>query len=329
MVRLFIEGNELDVTADFSHEITYAIDDIQNVDSKKTAFSKTIVLAGTKKNNQLLGNIFEFANSNFTNDTAPNVGYNFNAMKSASIRLEFNGLQIMKGVMRLLSINVNGAMIEYEIALFGELGGLSSQLGNNRLEDLDFSEWNHNWTYDSVQNSWQGFTQKGIVFDKVVDYTFTDNTITTPPSFIANRLYIVGNYTSYFTPLLGQQVWISNTSLNNTTIYLQVCAQVTFDGTYTIVKINGPDFIYEHDTRKLIIESNLPSVLSKYFYPLIDYGNCNYTAYGTPEYKRDFTMNAFKPALYVHDYIRKILTNAGYTYESNFFLTSFFKSRIY
>ena len=46
MIRLFIEDNELDVDQGFSNQITYAIDDLQNLDSKATAFSKTIVLPG-------------------------------------------------------------------------------------------------------------------------------------------------------------------------------------------------------------------------------------------------------------------------------------------
>ena len=58
MTRIFIEGYELDLTQGLSNQITYAIDDLQNLDSKSTAFTKTIVLPGTAKNNKLLGNIF-------------------------------------------------------------------------------------------------------------------------------------------------------------------------------------------------------------------------------------------------------------------------------
>ena len=65
MIRIFIENKELDVLQDFSHQITYSIDDIANIDTKTTAFSKTIVLPGTANNNKLLGNIFEFSNSNY------------------------------------------------------------------------------------------------------------------------------------------------------------------------------------------------------------------------------------------------------------------------
>ena len=129
MTRLFIEDFELDLLEDFSHQLTFAVDDLNNFDSKATSFSKTIVLPATANNNRLLGNIFEFANSNFTNDSEPNVLYNFNASKSAKARIEVNGLQVMKGIIRLLEIVIDGKNIEYEVALFGELGGFISKIG--------------------------------------------------------------------------------------------------------------------------------------------------------------------------------------------------------
>ena len=216
MTRIFIENNELDLTQGLSNQLTYAIDDLQNLDSKSTAFSKTIILPGTTRNNSLLGNIFEFTNANFSNDNAANVNYNFNASRSAVCRIEVDGMQIIKGVFRLLEIIRDGRYIEYECAVFGELGGFVNALGNSRLEDLDFSAYNHNYTYANITNSW---------------------------SFTAG---------------------------------------------------------------------------SGYVYPLVDYGN-----YSTN--KKDFQYKTFRPALFLREYIDKIITNAGYTWESNFFNTAFFK----
>ena len=160
MTRIFLENNELDLTQGLSREITYAIDDLQNLDSKATSFSKTIVIPGTTRNNALLGNIFEFNNSNFTSSTAPNVNYNFDASRSAACRIEVNGLQIVKGIFRLTKILYIGNTVEYECAVFGELGGFISALGNKRLEDLDFSQYNHNYSITNITTSWN-FAQAG------------------------------------------------------------------------------------------------------------------------------------------------------------------------
>jgi len=222
MTQIFIENNELDITEGLSNQITYAIDDLNNLDSKSTSFSKTIILPGTANNNQLLGNIFEFANSNFSSDSTPNVYYNFNASRSAKARIEIDGVQTMKGVLRLLQIIVDGQHIEYEVAIFGELGGFFTKLGTKKLTDLDFSVHNHTYNIGNILSSWD----------------------------IAN------------------------------------------DG-------------------------------EGYYYPLIDYGACSV---GTT--KHNFYYRAFRPALFVREYIDKIITGAGYTWESNFFNTNFFKRLI-
>ena len=219
MTRIFIEGYELDLTQGLSNQITYAIDDLQNIDSKSTSFTKTIVLPGTANNNKLLGNIFDFNNANFDNPLDPNVLANFNAARNASARIEIDGLQIMKGVLRLLEIIHVDGNIEYECALFGELGGFINALGNKRLEDLDFSAYDHTYSYANIVASW------------------------------------------------------------NTTGSTSYC------------------------------------------YPLIDYGNVSTD-------KVNFQYKTFKPALFVREYLDKIFTGSGYTYECDLFNTSDFRKLI-
>lgn len=170
MIRLFIEDNELDVNQGFSNQITYAIDDLQNLDSKATAFSKTIVLPGTANNNRLLGNIFEFGAANFTVDGADNVGYNFNASRSAKMKMEYNGVQVIKGTLRLLEIVIDEGLIEYEIALFGELGGFFAKLGNKKIEELNFSAYNHTYSITNIINSWDNHNAGQGYYYPLIDY---------------------------------------------------------------------------------------------------------------------------------------------------------------
>ena len=176
MTRIFIENNELDLTQALSQQITYAVDDLQNLDSKATTFSKTIIIPGTTRNNALLGNIFEFNNSNFTSDTAPNIAYNFNASKSAACRIEVNGLQIVKGIFRLTEILYDGDNVEYETAVFGELGGFIAKLGNSRLEDLNFSAYDHTYSVANIVASWDNSQAgSGYVYPHIDYGTYSTN----------------------------------------------------------------------------------------------------------------------------------------------------------
>lgn len=225
MTRIFIERLELDIDAGLSNQITYAIDDLYNLDSKQTSFSKTIILPGTTNNNALFGNIFEMNNSNSTVDGIANVRYNFNASRTAKCLIEVNGLQIIKGVLRLLEIVYNGDAVEYECAVFGELGGFVSALGNKRLEDINLSVYDHTFSNANIVASW-------------------DN---------------------------------ANTGTG-------------------------------------------------YYYPLVDIGAVSTGTYGTA--KLDYQYRAFRPAFHVREYLDKIITESGYTFEGAILDTDFFKRLI-
>jgi hypothetical protein len=217
--EIYIENQRLDLYKDISAEFTYNIDDVKDFSSRNTNFSKTIILPGNATNNKLFGHIFEFGSSNFYNPAADNVGYNFNAAKSAACLIYVDRIQLFKGVIRLLEIVIDNGSIEYECAVFGELGGFISALGISKLEDLDFSDYDHSWTTTNIDNSWQ--------------------------------------------------------------------------------TING----------------------SGYYYPLIDYGQVSTN-------KSSYQVSALRPALYVREYIDKLITDSGYTYESSFFDTAVFRRLI-
>ena len=214
--EIYIENQQLDLYKDISAEFTYNIDDVKDFSSRNTNFSKTIVIPGNATNNKLFGNIFEFGSANFYNPSSSNVGYNFNAAKSAACVVYVDKIQIFKGIIRLLEIIIDNGSIEYECAVFGELGGFVSAIGNKKIEELDFSAYNHQWTATNIVNSWN--------------------------------------------------------------------------------QVDG----------------------SGYFYPLIDYGQVSVG-------KHDWQYKAFRPALFVREYMKKIIEGAGYTWESAFFDTNLFK----
>lgn len=217
--EIYIEGQRLDLYNDIQAEFTYSIDDVKDFSSRNTAFSKTIVIPGSANNNKLLGHIFELTSANPYDPTGDNVGTNFNAAVAAECKVYVDNIQIFKGVIRMLEIVMDKRGYEYECAVFGELGGFVSAIGNHKLEDLDFSTYNHVWNITNIQNSW-----------------------------------------------------------NNT-------------------------------------------AATGYYYPLIDYGTVSTN-------KHDYDVKALRPALHVREYIDKIITGSGYTYQSEFFDSNLFKRLI-
>jgi hypothetical protein len=153
--EIYIEDYKLDLLQDISTEFSYSIDDIVDFGSRNTSFSKTINISGTAINNKIFGFVFDLGNANFTDDALPNVNYNFNASKSAQCRIFIDKIQVFKGTLRILEIVIDGKTIEYQCSVFGELGGFISSLGNNRIEDLDFSFYDHTYTHENITASWE------------------------------------------------------------------------------------------------------------------------------------------------------------------------------
>jgi hypothetical protein len=167
--EIYIEEQKIDLLQDISTEFTYAIDDVSEFGSRNTSFSKTISIPGTANNNLVFGYIFELNNANFTDNTLPNVGYNFNVTKQANCKIFIDKVQIFKGTLRILEIVIDKETIEYQCSVFGELGGFINQLGNQRLEDLDFSSYNHTYSVANISASWDNSGGSGYYYP-LIDY---------------------------------------------------------------------------------------------------------------------------------------------------------------
>jgi len=150
-------------------QLTFAIDDINSFASRETSFSKQIVLPGTAANHSIFGHIYEMGSRNPVSPGQPNIGSVFNVAQTSRAELRLNGLLVIRGIFRLTGIVKNGDMVEYEGALFGELSGLMSKISNKKLDDLDFSEYDHDWTHNNISASWDNTPGSGY-FYPLIDY---------------------------------------------------------------------------------------------------------------------------------------------------------------
>ena len=121
--EIWVEGNQLDLSEDLDIKLSYLINDIRNFTDRETAFSKTIVVPGTAQNNFIFGNLFDVKVSNTYLSSNQNVGYNYNAAKSAQAVIYVDKMQVFKGVIRVIEITIDRGFVEYECSVDGELGG--------------------------------------------------------------------------------------------------------------------------------------------------------------------------------------------------------------
>ena len=186
--QIFVEGFELDLTDDIACEISYVIDDVKDFGSKNTSYSKTIVIQGTQKNNKIFNHISElgrFIAIENVNTQAPNVNENYTAAVGSNCIILVDNIQIFKGKLRVMEVVKYANHVEYECAVFGELGGFYYELskgvtdpisnvnsGARLLEQLDFTDLNHTYTYANMAASWANRnTNPGVgYFYPLIDY---------------------------------------------------------------------------------------------------------------------------------------------------------------
>jgi len=296
----------LDLKDDGTFPLTFSIADIRNPDKRNSTFSKTITLPGTKKNNQFFGSIFEVG-----------IDGTFDVTKKVQAVVYQQGLEQLNGILQLKKIirdDFNN--ISYEINLFGQLANIFYNLGDLKLCDLDFSEYNHIYTYSSVTESWGTSVRKNgnqyINFETGYTTTFTDT------EYLDDKVVLVTSGAHSFN--IGDSVWVEKDDDTINPIY---------NGMSTIIQIPASDKIMINKLwgQNSVLESGTVYVKNTtgegYVYPFVEYGNLSLAGNSISRSK-----SLFNPAIYTKTVIDKIFKAANFTYNSEFFESPYFKRLI-
>jgi len=191
MIRsaVIVEGYGLDLTEDISTDFTYSIQDIREPDKRRTDFSKTIVVPGTARNNALFAHIFDINVENDYDPALPNIGYNFNPNRAAKAVVLVDGVEVFRGVIRVLKVVNDRGAVTYETNVLGRLADILYQFGDSKLADIDFSDLDHNVSISHLQNVW--YNPGGYPYAyPLIDYGLTKDGVNYPISNFAPAIYV-------------------------------------------------------------------------------------------------------------------------------------------
>jgi len=147
MIELLVNEQLVELSESFQILINKSIADIRNPENRSSDWSKTITIPGTSVNNKLFGHLFEVGDSI--------TGTSFNPNKKANCTVLLDGMEQMRGFIRLTQINVlDNDDIEYQATIHGESANLFTDIENAKLSDLDFSEYNHVLNIQNIKDSW-------------------------------------------------------------------------------------------------------------------------------------------------------------------------------
>jgi hypothetical protein len=191
MIRsaVIVEGYGLDLVQDVATDFTYSIQDIREPDKRRTDFSKTINIPGTPKNNALFAHIFDINVENDYDPAQPNIGYNYNPNKAAKAIVLVDGIQVFRGVIRVLKITKDKGVINYETNVLGRLADILFAFRDSTLADIDFTDLDHTLTVAHLDNVWNDPGSFPYTYP-LIDYGLTTDGVNYPIGGFAPAIYV-------------------------------------------------------------------------------------------------------------------------------------------
>lgn len=116
-------GVDLDLMEDFDIELTYTIQDAQDITRRSGTYSKTITLPSTTRNDNAFRHAYNV--QSFVGGFTPN--------KRIDCAVWGDGVQIFSGSMQLMAMRVTRGVPTYEISIYGESVSLFSVMGETLL----------------------------------------------------------------------------------------------------------------------------------------------------------------------------------------------------
>jgi len=132
----------LDVEQNVPLPLNFSLAEVKDISKRNSSYSKTIILPGTKNNNELLGMIFE-VNIRFNDCT-------FKINRKVEATIFQNDQPVLSGWFKLININKVSPSdisfdenIQYECVLFSNQAGIYDRIKDLDIADIDLSAYDH------------------------------------------------------------------------------------------------------------------------------------------------------------------------------------------
>jgi hypothetical protein len=151
-VRVFVEGQQLDLFNDEVIEVTSTIQNIQDISKTFTDFSQSFTIPTSPKNNSIWEYFYE---------NALNSSINYQERLDGYIEIDMTFFRRGKIQMEKSQLK-NGQPDSYTITFYGDVTTLKDLVGEDLLSDLDYTPINHTYSFAEV---YQRITNGAIDWD--------------------------------------------------------------------------------------------------------------------------------------------------------------------
>jgi hypothetical protein len=163
--------SQVDLSDDVAFPITFNIADVREINNRNGAYSKTIVIPGTKENNKVFKYIFDIQGID-----------NYDTRVRVRANVVVDTIPVLEGYFQLDTINCdNNEYWSYNCIIYGENANFSKNIDQNALlNSLNFNEYDHYKTLDAITQSWVGDYTYGYYYPWV-DYNSGKDPLTLQP----------------------------------------------------------------------------------------------------------------------------------------------------
>ena len=150
----------IELSQDIVVPLSFGLGDIRDISKRAGAFSKSIVIPGTKQNKDILSHLYDL---NIVTGT-----FDVNKLQKCIILDEAGSILFNNGIVQLIDVNksnstfTNEEEISFTLLVKDTTGDFFTSMGNKELKKLkqddgglDFSEFNHRFDQQNVVESWE------------------------------------------------------------------------------------------------------------------------------------------------------------------------------
>ena len=151
--RLQVNGVEIELTEGVPFPLNFSIADIKEPNKRKRNYSKSLAISGTKNNLDFFSSTYLLSLSTVNGTT--NIGFDFDpTLRVPAKYWSDNGELLFNGLFQLEQVMISGGNYVFQCKLFSNFIDLFMKLGDLKVSELGWSEYNHALTRANVANSW-------------------------------------------------------------------------------------------------------------------------------------------------------------------------------
>lgn len=157
--ELYINGRLIDINEALPFPFTYNISDIKDLSSRKGNKSKTITLPGTANNCALMASVYLTTSREKIITSQESQFLDFDPTVKSVCQYYSNGLLVFEGIAQLLECKLNNGTLSFEISMISNQIDYIALMKKIKINELDFSEYDHVCNIANQLETWTGFNQ--------------------------------------------------------------------------------------------------------------------------------------------------------------------------